>query len=233
MSRLQKSVTLGAVLASLVLLAACGNDKSGPNPMVSAIGAMAKETVAKTRAKTSGGQAAAAQPASPAALRAELEAAGKPVLLVSSQTLGLTGFLSIADTKQNVVTWKTPDGATFSQRDGVLIQTRGLGSDLMSAEAPSVGQLLQPGTRYQRIYYFLGDDDQGTRRTYDCSTAIVGTETIEVLGRSHSATRVTETCERSLGKLTNEYWIEGRTIRQSRQWVSGRLGYLDFQRVID
>lgn len=230
MSLLVKSVAAVAVLA---LLAGCGNDKSGPNPMVSAIGAMAKQSVAKAKAKKSGGTASAAKPATPAELRAQLEAAGKPVLLASSKTLGQTSFLGIADAKGDVITWKTPDGATFSQRNGVLIQTRGLGSDLMSAQAPSVGQLLQAGGSYQRVYYFLGDDDQGTRRTYDCTTAITGKETIEVLGRSYSATRVTESCERPLGKLTNDYWIEGQSIRQSRQWVSGRIGFVDFQRVID
>jgi len=224
---------LTALVAAFALLGGCGNDKSGTNPMVSAIGAMAKQSVAKAKAKKSGDQASAAKPATPAELRAQLEAAGKPVLLATSQTLGQTSFLGIADAKGDVITWKTPDGATFSQRNGVLIQTRGLGSDLMSAQAPSVGQLLQTGSTYQRVYYFLGDDDQGTRRTYDCTTAIVGKETIQVLGRNHSAMHVTETCERTLGKLTNDFWIEGQTIRQSRQWVSGRIGSVDFQRVID
>lgn len=230
MSLLAKSVALVAVLA---VLAGCGNDKSGPNPMVSAIGAMAKESVAKAKAKKSGGKAATAKAATPAELRAELQAAGKPVLLASSQSLGQTSFLAVADTKGDVITWKTQDGVTFSQRNGVMIQTRGLGADLMSAQVPSIGQLMQAGRSYQRIYYFLGDDDQGTRRTYDCSTAIVGKETIDVLGRKHGTTHVTETCERPLGKLTNEYWIEGKSIRQSRQWISGRIGSVDFQRVID
>lgn len=222
--------TAAAVLA---LLVGCGNDKSGPNPMVSAIGAMAKQGVAKVKAKKAEGGQPATKAATPAELRGQLEAAGKPVLLVSSKTLGQTGFLGISDAKGDVVTWRTPDGATFSQRNGVLIQTRGLGADLMSAQAPSVGQLMQPGTSYQRIYYFLGDDDQGTRRTYDCKTTIVGKESIDVLGRSFGATHVTELCERPLGKVTNDYWIEGSSIRQSRQWVSGAIGYIDFQRVID
>jgi hypothetical protein len=221
-----------AACAVLALLAGCGNDKSGPNPMVSAIGAMAKQTMAKGKSKTAGDQPAAPAPTA-AQMRAELEKAGKPVLLVASKTLGRSGFLGIVDSKADVITWETPDGASFSQRNGVLIQTRGLGADLMSAQAPSVGQLLQSGTPYKRVYYFLGDDDQGTRRTYDCATAIVGTETVEVLGRKHSATHVTETCERPLGKVMNDYWIEGRTIRQSRQWVSSMIGYVDFQRVID
>lgn len=223
---------LATVAAVMALLIGCGNDKSGPNPMVSAIGAMAKQTLAKTKAKKSG-DASTAKAATPAELRAQLEAAGKPVLLVSSKTLGQTGFLGISDRKGDVLTWRTPDGATFSQRSGVLIQTRGLGADLMSAQAPSVGQLLRSGESYQRIYYFLGDDDQGTRRTYDCTTAIVGKESIEVLGRKHTATHVSETCTRPKGKVTNDYWIEGQSIRQSRQWVSGMIGYVEFQRVID
>lgn len=217
---------------ALALISGCGNDKGGPNPVMSAVGAMAKQGIAKAKASKSGAQPAA-KAASPADLRATLEKAGKPTLLVSSNVLGRTGFMAIYDTKGDVITWATPDGATFSHRDGVLIQTRGLGADLMSAQAPSVGQLLSPGSSYQRIYYFLGDDDQGTRRTYDCVTAILGKETIEILGKSHSATHVSETCERPLGKVTNDYWIEGKAIRKSRQFASGPVGYLDFERVID
>lgn len=221
-------------LVALALVGACGNDRS-PNPMVAAVGAMAKNSMAKMKGGKTAGTAASKKAASPEELRAELARAGKPVLLVSSTALGQTGFLMVSDAKGAVLTWATPDGATFSQRDGVLIQTRGLGADLMSAQVPSVGQLLQAGAPYQRIYYFLGADDQGTRRTYDCATSIVGRESIEVLGRAHATTHVTETCTRSAGggKLTNEFWIEGSTIRQSRQWVSAGIGFIDFARVID
>ena len=224
---------LGALIAA-TLLVGCGNDKA-PNPMALAIGAAAKEGLAKVRGGKSAAATSPGKAASPQDLRAELAKAGKPVLLVSSKTLGQTGFLSVSDSKADVLTWRTPDGVTFSQQGGVLIQTRGLGADLMSAQAPSVRQLLQAGTPYQRIYYFLGPDDQGTRRTYDCTTSLGGRESIEVLGRSHATTRVTETCTRSAGggKLTNEFWIEGSMIRQSRQWVSSGIGFVDFARVID
>lgn len=220
-----------AGLAAFALLAGCGNDKT-PNPMAAAVGAVAKSGMAKLKRQEA---APAAQPASPQDLRDELAKAGQPILLVSSKALGQTGFLTVSDAKGGVLTWATPDGATFSQRDGVLIQTRGLGFDLMSAQAPSVGQLRAVGTPYQRVYFFLGPDDQGTRRTYDCVTSSVGTESIEVLGRAHATTHLTETCTRSSGggKITNEFWIEGAMIRQSRQWVSGGLSYIDFARVID
>lgn len=225
------TVKLAAAVAALALLVGCGNDRGGPNPVVAAIGGMAKTSMAKAKAKKAGGEAPAAAPVTPADQRAKLEAAGKPVLLVAAASLGRTALLTIGDAKGDVLTW-TADGATFSQRNGVLIQTRGLGADLMSADAPSVGQL-RSGASYQRIYYFLGADDQGTRRTYDCTATVVGPESIKVMARSHATTRVTEVCERPLGKVTNDYWIEGATIRQSRQWVSGAVGYVEFQRVID
>lgn len=223
---------LVAGLALLVALAGCGNEKTGPNPVVSAIGAMAKSGVAKVKSRKSDGKVAS-KPVSEEEQRAALEAAGKPILRASSATLGQTGYLAIFDTKGDVLTWKTPDGVTFSQRGGVLIQTRGLGADLMSAQAPSVGQLTQAGDGYQRIYYFLGGDDQGTRRTYDCRATVVGKESIQILGRTYKTTHITELCERPLGKLTNDYWVEGTSIRKSRQWVSGAIGYIEFERVID
>lgn len=223
-----------AGLFCLALLAGCGNDRA-PNPLAAAVGAAAKTGMAKLKGKSDAAPANPAQAPSPQDLRAELAKAGQPILLVSSKTLGQTGFLGVSDAKGGVLTWATPDGATFTQRDGVLIQTRGLGFDLMSAQAPSVDQLLRTGTPYERVYFFLGPDDQGTRRTYTCVTSPVGRESIDVLARSHATTHVTETCTRSSGggKVTNEFWIEGTTIRQSRQWVSAGLGYVDFARVID
>jgi len=221
------STRLAAVAAAIALLAACGNDKGGANPVAAAVGQMAKSTLAKGKK----GAASAAQPAAPVG-RAELEAFGKPVLRVQSKGLGQDAFLTIVDAKENVVTWTAQRQANFSLRDGVLIQTRGVGSDLMSAQVPTLDQL-KNGASYQRIYYFLGADDIGTRRTYDCSAATIGRETIEVLGKSHATTHVTETCTRPNGKVTNDYWIEGDMIRKSRQWASNSVTYLEFEKVID
>jgi hypothetical protein len=223
----KNSTRLVAAAAALALLAACGNDKGGANPVAAAVGQMAKSTLAKGKK----GAAPTAKAAAPVG-RAELEAYGKPVLRIKAKALGQDAFLTIIDAKENVVTWTAQGQANFSLRDGVLIQTRGVGSDLMSAKVPSVAQL-KSGASYERIYYFLGADDIGTRRTYDCTAATVGTETIEVVGKSHATTHVTETCTRTNGKVTNDYWIEGNTIRKSRQWASNSVAYLEFEKVID
>jgi hypothetical protein len=218
---------LAAALA-LALVGGCGNDRSGGSPVGGLFGTLAKATVAQIPKKKSG-----KAKAPKAVTRADLEEFDKPILRVAVGSLGLDGFLTISDAKTDVVTWTTSDGVTFSFRNGVLIQTRGLGPDLMSADVPSVAELATAGGTHQRVYFFLGDDDQGTRRTYDCTIKVVGRETIEVFERSHSVTHVEEDCARTYGSIKNDYWIEGSTIRQSRQWASARLGYVETQKVID
>jgi hypothetical protein len=104
----------------------------------------------------------------------------------------------------------------------------------MSSNVPTVGQLLQAGGTHQRQYFFLGPNDQPTRRTYDCTVTVVGSEEIVIFERAHNVTHVTEDCVRAQsGKITNEFWIEGQTVRKSKQWASALTGFVEFERVVD
>lgn len=218
---------LVAAAVALSFLGACGNDKGTASPVAAAVGQLAKASLGKGK----GGSAAGAA-APQAVARADLAAFGQPILRIRAERLGQDAFLTIADQKSGVVTWTAQGAATFSLRDGVLIQTRGLGADLMSAEAPTLSQL-KSGASYTRVYYFLGPDDGGTRRTYECAASTVGRETIEVVGKSHAVTHVSELCTRQGSQLTNDFWIEGNTIRKSRQWSSAMVGHVEFEKVID
>jgi Group 4 capsule polysaccharide lipoprotein gfcB, YjbF len=222
---------LAAILAVAALLSGCGSEKSGPSPVGQALGTIAKETIGRVRAKRAQGGQAAAAPAP--VTRADLEKFGIPILRVVIPARAADGLLTITDDKGSFVTWSTTDGTTFTLRDGIVVQTRGLGPDLMSSEAPTVQQLLTDGATYQRLYFFLGENDQTTRRTYDCTVTVGGPESIEIFSKAHTVTKVTELCARSLGNITNTYWFEGTTIRKSQQWISGRLAYIDFERVVD
>ncbi len=227
-ARLTARLTAGLVV--LAFVAACGNEKAEPNPIAETLGAAATSTFAKMKARQSGATAAVAAPVT----RADIEKAGVPVLRAAVPSRGTDGFLTVLDRKGDVVTWKTPEGTTFALRSGVLTQTRGLGPDLMSSNVPTVGQLLQAGGTYQRQYFFLGSDDQSTRRTYECTVTKVGAEVIEIFERSHNVTRVTEDCVRPQGtRIQNEFWIEGQTVRKSRQWASALVGHIEFERVVD
>lgn len=220
---------LKAGLVSFAILAGCGSEKPEGRPLIATVGVMAMSTVAEM---TDRGSAKTANAAAPT--RADIEKAGVPVLRVAIASRGFNGFLTILDSRDDVVTWQTKDGMTFSLRNGVLIQTRGLGPDLMSSNVPTVAQLSQDGGTHQRQYYFLGANDQPTRRTYECTVKIQGTKEIEIFERTHKVTHATEQCQRGeKGKLNNDFWIEGQTIRKSRQWSSGMTGYIEFERVVD
>ena len=218
-------------LLALSLVSACGSFGGVQTaPIFTVAGQVAKDTVASAKSKKKkGGKKGNAE-----VTRQDIEKSGVPILRVAIPARGSDTLLTKADDKGDVVTWTTKENTTFSLRNGVLIQTRGLGPDLMSSEVPSVSTLLRDGETYQRLYFFLGDDDRMGRRTYDCSVSVVGRETIEIFAKSHDVTHVTETCTRPQGsKITNDFWIEGQTVRQSSQWVSGPVGVAVFQRVVD
>jgi hypothetical protein len=218
---------VGALLA---VLAGCSSFvKPEPSALATAVGTAAKGALTKAQSLRGGGQTAAAKPVT----RESMEKFGVPIIRAIIATRGADILMTPTDTKGDVVTWTTSDGTTFSFRQGVLIQTRGLGPDLMSAEAPSVAQLLTDGGTHPRQYFFLGADDVTTRRSYQCTATVVGKEVIEIFGTSHRVTKVSEECSREQGSITNEFWIEGQTVRKSRQLLSGGIGFVDFEKVVD
>ncbi len=211
----------------LAALAACGSSKPEASPLVMAVSSVAKATVGGAKARRAPAKAAAP------VKRADIEKFGIPILRAVIPVRSADALLTITDAKGSNVTWATTDGTTFTLRDGVLIQTRGLGPDLMSAQAPSAADLRTAGGTHKRVYYFLGEDDRTTRRSYDCTVAALGREDIKIFKRTHSVEKFTEICARPQGAITNTFWFEGPVIRKSQQLGSGGLGFIDFERVVD
>ena len=58
-------------------------------------------------------------------------------------------------------------------------------------------------------------------------------QAVTIYARTHPTRHVAEVCQRAQGGITNEFWFEGGSLRQSRQWVSPDAGYASFFRVID
>ena len=100
--------------------------------------------------------------------REKMQAFGTPIMRATVPARGVDVLLSIREQKGNVVTWEAAGGYTFTFRDDILIETRGLGPDLMSAHAP-LAESIAAGTVAARNYYFLGDNDATVRRNYSCA----------------------------------------------------------------
>lgn len=212
------------------LLAGCGNDRGEPSPIGAVVGGIAKSALGRV----TGRRTPQAQPAATGELtRADIEHYGIPLLRLVIKTRASDVLVTIRETKGTVVTWATTDGTTVALKDGLLIQTRGLGPDLMSAAVPTVADLSSDGVSHPRSYFFLGEDDRSLRRDYTCTVTVVGKETIKIFEKSHETQHVAEECVRAEGKITNDFWIEGEVIRKSRQWTSPGIGYMEFEKAVD
>lgn len=173
-----------------------------------------------------------ALPSAGAIPRSELEKAGVPILRLTVPSRGIDTLLVERDRKGDIVTWTTGDGVTFTFKGGVLIETRGLGADLMSSSAPTGAQVADGG-QHDRSYFFIGADEEMLRRDYSCTVTVAANESVTIYGVSFATRHMVERCERPEGFITNDYWMQGSTVRKSSQWVSAAIGSVEIERITD
>ena len=126
--------------------------------------------------------------------------------------------------KGDVTLWTATDGAQVALRDGLMISTRGFGMDLMSADVPSVADLIDENPAHARVNTFLDGLDTPVRRSYTCEVS-PGTSQNGPAAAYH----LLETCQSDSGLIKNEYWIDaGLAVVKSKQWISSGVGYAIF-----
>jgi hypothetical protein len=207
---------LSAALLGLVL-AGCGNQIGG-NEGFETLAQVWKQRTTKA-------------PAPKPITRASLGDFADPVLYAAIPKRNVESLLTIAMANRYATTWQTPDNITLTTRDGLLIETRGLGEDLMSAAVPDIRSVRGMAPR---TLYHIGGDGATKTTEYQCQITAAGSETIDVLGINYRTVRVDEDCTSVASSLQNRYWIDGTgEIRQSLQWVSESVGYITLLRLID
>ena len=148
-------------------------------------------------------------------------------------TLGIAAPARIIADNGADETWRTQAGYTASFRDGMLVATRGLGDDLMAAEAGQVRAALRAGGgTARRVAEFLSDQDQIESMTFDCVIVAAGSETVDLGLRQVPSRKFDETCSNPRLVFTNIYWLDSAVgIVQSRQFVSPTVAYLRSNRL--
>lgn len=163
--------------------------------------------------------------------RALIDEAQMPLMLAEVKQHDVRATLIPIGQNGPVITWSAPDGTTLSLREGILVGSRGLSPDLMSAAVPSLNDL-RAGKTFTRSHYFLGHDDQTERADFTCSGQVIGQTVLEIFEHRHQVTQITESCTGPAGAFANDYWVEnGGEVRQSRQWVGPTVGFLELQRL--
>jgi len=166
--------------------------------------------------------------------RAALANVKTPLMLLTLERNGASAAAGRLAINGGVETWTSVDDRTVAYRQGTLVATRGFGSDLMSAQGPSAGQIASGSGGHDRVYYYLDGLDQSVRLDFRCTLAVSGAETIIVVQREYNTRHVIERCSGDSGNFVNEYWFDNAlNLRQSRQWIGQQLGHLMTRRIID
>lgn len=196
-----KTPMAGLVLA--LLLAGCGNEKN-TEIQSSVAGQIAQGVIEARRG-----------PKPPPDL------GGGPAIQAKIANLDLDLRMVVLDRDGDVTIWHDGQGRQIATRNGLLIWTRGLGSDLMSAKVPTPGAI-RLGSQYQRLNVYVDGADQRYERLYDCVVEPAPEPDTTVAGK-----HLLEVCQGPVGKVRNEFWMNGSRIVKSRQWVSSSFGHVE------
>lgn len=158
-------------------------------------------------------------------LSAPTEALSGPVMQVQIPSRGANAELRRVAVNKDVETWWAIDNTSLSFQRGVLVATRGLGFDLMGADAQNTLTAIEGfGEKtYRRQMRYLTGEHHSAYLNAACSITVVGPETID----GQRLRRLEEQCQTRSNLFTNLFWLnESDQITRSRQWVSPKIGYL-------
>jgi len=162
-----------------------------------------------------------------------------PVLQVNPVATGGSDFLQRSirrdDSSVGVVeVWKSSDNAQLFLRNGVVIGTRGIGRDIIAADANYTVRALRARTGSSGLRHFeISDGDvTSTKTTYQCDMKNLGNEVITVVRQRFNVSQFSETCRADTAEvpvINNEYWVEKSTgiVRKSNQWIGPEVGYFE------
>ncbi|WP_428929905.1 YjbF family lipoprotein [Marinibacterium sp. SX1] len=225
-----------AALALAAALAGCSNrgDDSGAT----------LKTLAALQAaigRSVGGDAGTAQPPLTRAvlntidgefIQARVEKTGSEAFMyISAERQGAAG----GDEGGRLLVWRTENDVSLTLRDGVLVATRGLGGDLVSAQGgPALAAVRRHGAAQgskRQVYSAL--DNRPVEMNFACAVDDMGAETIVIVERRHATRHLRETCELKGGTVVNDFWVDARgaTVWQSRQWAGPNIGYISFRQL--
>ena len=162
-----------------------------------------------------------------------------PVIQINPEVFGGSDFLTRAASRRDsglgtVEVWSSSDDAQIFLRNGVLVGSRGVGRDIIAADANMSIRALNSGANASGVRrYTISDGDVTTTEyVFNCDIRNVGLEKINVADQVFSVRRMREDCiggNQETIRLSNDYWVQPGTglVRKSRQWVSPSVGHFE------
>lgn len=124
-------------------------------------------------------------------------------------------------------TYATPDMQSITLLNGIVVATRGMGDDVISADVHSVASAISSradSAEVPRTVRFL--DGLGTERPLPLTCSISRSKA----ATTRSGSLMVERCTGQGFDLSNRYQVgSDGVVTSSRQWISPQIGYLTFQ----
>ncbi len=166
--------------------------------------------------------------ASPRSRIAAAEARNAPRMKIIIEDRNTEGDVVQIARRGTITTWLSPDNVSLTFDRGLLVGTRGMGRDLMSADVAQSASLIaarQTGP-VTRAHGYLDGADDIVIHSFDCRIERRGPRRIDFNGTPRDTLLMAERCKGEAGSFMNFYWTSARggEILQSRQWVSPEIG---------
>jgi hypothetical protein len=208
-----------AVAAVVLTLGGCGTESQGPGAQI----AQGLQSLVQIGPK--------AAPPGPDDLltRDVIDQVTVPYAMVGIERRGAYASMTLAGQNQRYDSWVTSDGAGVVLQGGVLTGTKGLGADLGTADLGDLATLIESGSGSgTRVHAYLDGEGRSFQIRYTCTVTQGGSEDVTIIGKIYATRIVSETCSSNQDAFENQYWIgkSDNVMWQSRQWVSGGVGYV-------
>lgn len=216
----RRAACLGGLLMAL---AACSGGTDRPTLNAQLFAAVRENVAARTAPRTE----------RPPLTRAALDTVEGEFIEVTIENDDALAYLFMQLRRQDdqpgrITVWRTEDNVTLTERNGVLIATRGLGGDLLSSAVQVTGTRPGPAGSGQKVLQIAARDNKAVQIAMACDLTDLGPETIVIVERRHATRHLRERCEGGGGTVVNDYWTDTGSgiVWQSRQWAGPYVGYV-------
>lgn len=217
---------LASALSLSMLLAGCGSGTEGVPLEVELLRSSQQAISGKFTPKTE----------RPTVTRALLDTIDEPVLEVVLERRDQLAYLNPerGGDDRGISVWRSLDNATLALRNGLLIETRGLGGDILSSQVQVQGRRPGPSSGGAHVQMIHSLDNRQVRLALACEVTDLGSEAIEIVEIRYDTRHLRQHCTGSGGAVTNDYWIDEKAglIWKSRQWAGPHIGYLRLRRLV-
>jgi hypothetical protein len=163
-----------------------------------------------------------------------IAASTEPLLFFELSETGQQAIMSLTGQNGDVVTWSTADGRSISLQDGLMVATRGFGSDLMSADVSGTLQALAGSSEvYEKFLSFLDGENRTIIQTFICEMIGPNSDVIDSFGRQVSVKRWTEVCVSPNSEMTSTFWTLAEVMWRAEQAYTATLGTMATERLND